>query len=125
MKVFFRSGTNCVFLVLMLFCSECLLSLPSEATQKKTGDDLLSVSFVDEKTGWSCGRWGAVLQTMDGGKTWRQQESGTDYTLISISFVDRQKGWAEGDMGTIIHTQDGGQSWEKQQSPVKHFLFGG
>lgn len=91
--------------------------------QQKLYDDLFSVSFPNEKEGWTCGRWGAVLHTGDGGKTWARQETKTDFTLSSVYFVDSQNGWAVGDEGTIIHTQDGGKTWEKQKSPVPFLLM--
>ncbi len=52
--------------------------------------NLFSVTFPCEDRRWACGRWGMVLHTADGGKSWGQQKSGTDYTLISIFFIDTQ-----------------------------------
>ena len=49
-------------------------------------DDLLSVTFPNEKEGWTCGRSGAMLHTADGGKTWSRQASGTENTLASVHF---------------------------------------
>jgi photosystem II stability/assembly factor-like uncharacterized protein len=86
--------------------------------------DLFSVSFPNNHQGWACGRWGTVLHTEDGGKSWVHQGSGTDYTLTSITFTDTQNGWAVGDGGTIIHTEDGGKSWMKQKCPVDYYLMG-
>lgn len=86
--------------------------------------DLFSVSFPTEQQGWACGRWGTVLYTEDGGQSWTQQDSSTDYTLSSICFPDPQNGWAVGEGGTIIHTGDGGQSWVNQKCPVDLFLMG-
>jgi photosystem II stability/assembly factor-like uncharacterized protein len=80
-------------------------------------DDLFSVTFPTKEDGWACGRWGCVLHTADGGKTWERQQGGTDYTLSSIFFVDANTGWAVGDGGTIIHTTDGGKVWKKQTGP--------
>jgi photosystem II stability/assembly factor-like uncharacterized protein len=85
--------------------------------------DLLSVTFATDNDGWACGRWGTVLHTVDGGKTWNSQSSGTDFTLTGIHFVDSKHGWAVGDQGTIIHTKDGGTTWTKQKSPVPYFLM--
>ena len=96
------------------------------AQQKKTQklyDDLFSVSFPNEKDGWACGRWGTILHTSNGGKTWGRQNSDVDYSLSSIFFVDSKHGWAVGDEGTIIHTQDGGKTWEKQKSPLPFVLM--
>lgn len=86
-------------------------------------DDLFSVSFVDEMRGWACGRWGVVLHTVDGGKTWAQQSTGIDSTLSSIQFIDPRRGWAVGDQGAILHTRDGGNTWTRQKSPVPYFLM--
>ena len=91
-------------------------SLNSPAGEKLQ-DDLFSVTFPTAKDGWACGRWGCVLHTADGGKTWERQQGGTDYTLSSIYFVDAKTGWAVGDGGTIIHTTDGGKVWTKQTGP--------
>ena len=77
-------------------------------------DDLFSVSFSTEAKGWACGRWGTILHTSDGGKTWAAQHSGTDFTLTGIYFVNEVLGWAVGAEGTILHTGDGGRTWEKQ-----------
>ncbi|OPY75796.1 MAG: Ycf48-like protein precursor [Syntrophorhabdus sp. PtaU1.Bin058] len=90
---------------------------------KRLHDDLFSVSFADDKEGWACGRWGTILHTKDGGKTWTNQKSGTDYTLSSIYFADAQHGWAVGDGGTILHTDNGGDTWQRQQSPVMYRLM--
>lgn len=84
---------------------------------EKLQNDLFSVTFPTADDGWASGRWGCVLHTADGGKTWERQQSGTDFTLSSIFFVDSKTGWAVGDGGTIIHTTDGGKVWEKQTSP--------
>ncbi|OPY76811.1 MAG: Ycf48-like protein precursor [Syntrophorhabdus sp. PtaU1.Bin153] len=87
--------------------------------------DLFSVTFPTENNGWACGRWGTIVSTDDGGKTWKTQTSGTDYTLASISFVDSNTGWAVGDASTILHTNDGGKSWTKQKSPEQGNFFMG
>jgi len=93
------------------------------AKQQRLYHDLFSVSFPTERDGWACGRMGTILHTMDGGKTWVRQASGTDYSLSSIFFVDQRLGWAVGDEGTIIHTGNGGGTWEKQKSPVPFALM--
>jgi photosystem II stability/assembly factor-like uncharacterized protein len=66
---------------------------------------------------------GIVLHTVDGGKTWTLQSSGTENTLVSICFVDPQNGGAVGEEKTILHTADGGKTWEKQKSPVPFYLM--
>ncbi len=116
--------------VFVYICALALLGVVSvqgatvEKARKGLRHDLFSVSFPTENDGWACGRWGMILHTSDGGKSWNRQTSNTDYTLTSISFVDPKNGWAVGDAGTILHTKDGGTTWEKQKSPVNFFLMG-
>lgn len=104
----------------VFFSLSCIIPITLHA-KTDLPDDLFSLSFPNEKDGWACGRWGIVLHTSDGGKTWAFQDSGTDHTLMSVSFVDANYGWAVGDGGIILHTEDGGKTWEKQQSPVPYY----
>lgn len=96
----------------------------SAVAAQEMKDDLFSVSFPNGKHGWAVGRWGSVLHTSDGGRTWEKQESGVNTTLSSVCFVDEKNGWAVGDQGTILRTTDGGKIWVKQKSPVTSFLMG-
>jgi len=87
----------------------------------KSYDDLFSISFPNKNDGWACGRWGTILHTKDGGKTWIRQPSGIDFTLTSIFFINAKTGWAVGNIGTIVHTKNGGKTWQTQKSPVAYF----
>ncbi len=89
----------------------------------RSQDDLFSVTFPNEKEGWASGRYGTILHTTDGGKTWIPQKTGTEYTLSAIHFVDSKNGWVVGEEGTIMHTNDGGKTWGMQKSPVNLFLM--
>ena len=57
---------------------------------------LHDVCFVDPRRGWAVGDRGAVWQTDDGGRNWRQQESGVGCPLRSVCFLDAETGWAAG-----------------------------
>lgn len=118
----FSSRAICVLLSVLILTVSLAVSLQGASQQLQ--NDLFSVTFPTENDGWVCGRWGTVLHTTDGGKTWVRQQTGTDYTLSSIHFVDAKNGWAVGDEGIIIHTKDGGKTWVKQKSPVSYFLMG-
>ncbi len=85
-------------------------------------DDLLGVSFPNEKDGWACGRAGIILHSENGGEDWHKQKTDIDYTLTSIHFVNTENGWAVGDQGVILNTTNGGVSWVKQQSPSSSYL---
>jgi photosystem II stability/assembly factor-like uncharacterized protein len=122
-----KDGSAVVVLVTLLCHTGCN---PEAAVRKTLAEgnthvlaaDLFSVTFPTEETGWACGRWGTILHTKDGGRTWAPQRSSTDYTLASIFFTDSQNGWAVGDGGTILRTVDGGASWVEQECPVSQFL---
>lgn len=115
--------TPVLFTILSVTFFTCFLFSAIGSAQQKwvLYDDLLSISFPNEKDGWACGRWGTILHSPDGGLTWHRQESGTDFTLSSIYFVDSKTGWAVGNEGTIIHTKDGGKTWAKQESPAPYY----
>ncbi len=117
---FGRTAQTLIMMTFLLFG----LTLSAQGARQKISQDLFSVSFPTEQDGWACGRWGTILHSEDGGRTWKRQQSGTDYTLSAISFPDSRNGWAVGDAGTILHTKDGGMTWSKQKSPVPYFLFG-
>lgn len=109
---------------LLIFCTPATSAEKRKDTHGHVSEDLFSVVFPTQKDGWACGRWGTVIRTADGGKTWEYQATDTDFTLSSIYFRDSKNGWAVGDEGIIIHTQDGGKTWVKQKSPVSYFLMG-
>ncbi len=91
-----------------------------------SSDPFTSVSFVDSDHGWAVGGMGTIQHTDDGGVTWREQDSGTDFILEKVFFLDRQHGWIVGGwprdpavalyggMGVILATRDGGNSWTRQ-----------
>lgn len=109
--------------ILALILAWVCLGLAPQAALAQLNDDLFSVSFVDESLGWACGRWGTVLHTADGGRSWRPQKTGVETTLSSIQFLDQRRGWAVGEQGTILHTDDGGATWTRQESPVPLLLM--
>ena len=112
---------NRVLLITVVVMISIGILTPTRGNTQKIYDDLFRAHFSTEKEGWVSGRWGCMLHTADGGKTWVRQNTGTDNTLSAVFFMDSKSGWAVGDMGTIIHTKDGGKTWEKQKSPVPFF----
>jgi len=81
-----------------------------------TGDNLYSVYFTDNQTGWVVGAYGTIMKTTNGGENWFLQSSGADNWLYSVQFIDNQIGWAVGLWGTIIKTTNGGENWFSQSS---------
>jgi photosystem II stability/assembly factor-like uncharacterized protein len=62
---------------------------------------------------WAAGQDGLVIATSDGGKSWREQPSGTSQSLRAISFSDPQHGWILAGREALLATADGGASWTK------------
>jgi photosystem II stability/assembly factor-like uncharacterized protein len=80
---------------------------------------LTAVHFVDGKTGWAVGHWGAVIRTDDGGESWQLQrvDTAVDQPLFSVHFRDRENGWAVGLWSLVIATHDGGKTWDPVRLP--------
>lgn len=83
---------------------------------------LAGVFFLDETVGWAVGGEGAILHTVDGGRTWTAQQSKHKENLLSVAFADPQNGYAVGVKGTILRTSNGGKTWEKQVSGTDNYL---
>ncbi|SOE98832.1 Uncharacterized protein SAMN05446635_6816 [Burkholderia sp. OK233] len=84
------------------------------------GSMLTSVSFANATTGWAVGQWGAILQTKDGGETWKLQrvDMANDQPLFSVYFKDQSEGWAVGLWSLMLHTTDGGANWQTVTLPA-------
>src|SRR5713101_7002233 len=86
------------------------------------GNTLLGVSFMDANAGTAVGYNGTILRTLNGGKTWTIQSSGTTNYLHGLSFTDPNMGTVVGDSGTILRTSDAGATWMRQASGTTNFL---
>ncbi len=103
----------------------CFVSV--KANWKKVNSNtfawLHSVYFVNQNKGWIVGSQGTLLETNDGGATWKAREKFTSDTIRDIYFSDDQTGWilCERDVfsvGTfspsyLLQTSNGGETWEK------------
>lgn len=91
-----------------------------------------SVHFINKQEGWAVGRlWpvdishdemrGLVLQTWDGGQTWKEVEVGeNELFYVQVHFTDSGHGWVTS-RDNVYRTEDGGKSWSKVLSlpPIK------
>lgn len=86
-----------------------------------TDAGLHAIQFVDAQEGWACGDDGAIWHSIDGGKTWERQKTGTRASLHGLHFVNPYLGWAVGrtdapngtSIGVMLKTTDGGLKWEE------------
>jgi len=116
-------------LLLLLLSAFCFLSSASAATWTRqpsgTMAFLHSVYFLDQNRGWVAGSSGTLLQTTDGGETWKKLLPLTRDTLLDVYFADENIGWlvAERDLlklktndeprSYLLKTEDGGFSWRR------------
>ncbi len=104
-------------------------------------NDLYSVSFGDEQTGYICGSDSLLLKSIDGGKIWNRVKIkgivfkpnwGND--LVDVKFVSTQVGYiVQGNhanpiyQGVLYKTTDGGLTWTPNSNvniaPRKIFYF--
>jgi len=91
-----------------------------------TGATLTRLSFLDSLNGWVVGDSGTILKTTNGGTTWVQQESNTQWKIHEVFFLDAMHGWALAlvlpdttfEYGTILFkTTNGGEQWTQTWYP--------
>lgn len=77
------------------------------------------VLFLSSREGWAIGsdpnRGDFLLQTTDGGDTWKQKYPAQEPT-VDFSFVDGETGFGLGELGdpnALLKTADGGRSWDE------------
>jgi photosystem II stability/assembly factor-like uncharacterized protein len=110
-----------ILLTVVLLCSGCaraylpsLSDNPWQLVPLPTDTTLSDIAFTDDHAhGWLVGKDSTLLETFDGGKTWklRQLNLGEQpYTFTSVSFAG-QEGWVAGQPTILLHTMDGGKTW--------------
>jgi photosystem II stability/assembly factor-like uncharacterized protein len=80
------------------------------------GDNLNSISCPSGTICYAVGELGTILNTINGGTTWRSQPSTTNVTLRGISCPSTTTCVAVGDGGTVVYTNSSGAVWSKQTS---------
>jgi len=74
---------------------------------------IYAIAMVGPRVGWATGI-GNHWRTMDGGKTWRRQQSlGSDHCSLSndIYAFDEKTAVCVGGWNALLRTTDGGESW--------------
>jgi ATP-dependent Clp protease ATP-binding subunit ClpA len=65
---------------------------------------------------------GTIMQSADGGRTWKAYESPVQTALYNV-VIDGQTGWAVGDEGVILNSTDGGKNWTLVDAPEELALY--
>ena len=91
----------------------------------KTGSDVRGVSFLNELHGMAVlGVPGDILETRDGGETWRRPWIPTiSGNLYDIEFVTEDTLFTCGSNGGLWRSIDGGNSWTDQNAPTVEWLY--
>ncbi|MDZ8025937.1 MAG: photosynthesis system II assembly factor Ycf48 [Nostoc sp. DedQUE01] len=86
-----------------------IISVPTDAK-------LLDIAFTNNpQHGYLVGSSATLLETNDGGDTWKPISLQLDeqkYRFNSVSFLGKE-GWIAGEPGFLIHTTDEGASWSR------------
>jgi photosystem II stability/assembly factor-like uncharacterized protein/tetratricopeptide (TPR) repeat protein len=101
-----------------------LSNAPARAAAPRAFDDapLHAVQFVDANEGWAVGDDGVVWHSIDAGRNWERQPTGTRASLRSLQFLNPYTGWIAGreelpngggSVGILLFTQDGGLRWRR------------
>jgi photosystem II stability/assembly factor-like uncharacterized protein len=89
---------------------------------------LLDVWFENDRNGYALGAYGVLLQTSDGGETWRLESGRLDnpdnFHLYGITRSLSGTLVVAGESGTLLRSQDGGQTWLRPDSPYLGSFFG-
>jgi photosystem II stability/assembly factor-like uncharacterized protein len=87
-------------------------------------DDLLAIDGLHGGNKVAVGKFGVILLSKDGGKSWQPRPSNTAHALSAISFADKEHGFIAGSVGMLLATNDGGTSWRSQTSGTTDQLLG-
>ncbi len=121
----FTCGSNAVVVGAsgsILFTEDAGLSWKSASIFGGAETKLNSVFFINQRNGWTVGGGGKIFQTVNGGKTWREQKSNVTSDLTDVFFNTTAEGWAIGDGGTIMQTATAGNVWTTVKSNARHKL---
>ncbi|NOS85992.1 MAG: T9SS type A sorting domain-containing protein [Ignavibacteria bacterium] len=81
-----------------------------------TKENLKSVYFIDQSTGFAAGTHGILLKTTNSGVNWGYQNFGAGKSLNTIKFVNSITGFiggSQGYLGVVLKTTDSGNNWQQ------------
>ncbi len=120
-----KSFTTFLISSLILFFTSQFINAQSGWFELNSGtsNNLNSVFFVNENTGFSVGSGGTFLRTTDGGANWNSVATGFNQDFNSVYFFDSNNGIICGSEGLIITTTNNGDDWISVTSGVGDVLY--
>lgn len=91
-----------------------------EISGRAVGGKFYTISFINERQGWTVGEGGTIWRSLDGGLTWSkisilEVSNPNHWSFISsrqMEFVDASHGWILEPFG-IWRSEDGGTNWKR------------
>ena len=88
---------------------------------KPQGNSINAVAAIGATKAWGVGDAGTILNTTNGGKSWKRQTAPVMKNLYDVDFVDSAHGWAvggnDGSGGAVVlRTTNGGKTWKNVAS---------
>jgi photosystem II stability/assembly factor-like uncharacterized protein len=109
----------CMSLLSAAGCHRDIEMLPLADQKIYVSDKFFDVAVLSDKRAIVIGYGGKIIETEDGGFTWKQIDGGTDKALYSIDFAsDGNTGWIVGQEGLILRTTDAGKHWTRQRTDL-------
>ncbi len=105
------------FAVGILMSTICLAQWNKETTY--TTNNLNSIHFASEKSGWAVGDNGTML--FYNGSGWTSEQSVTEKNLFCVFMLSQDNVWSVGEDGIILNFN--GNVWEEVHSPTKEKLL--
>ncbi len=120
MRLFSYTSANflsaLILFLLYVSCKKEKLEIAFSQSESGTEKNIYNVFGLTKDTLFACGgenQRGFVLQSTDGGKTWRTLNDKFKRNLHSVFFVNALKGFCGSDSTNIFFTNDGGNSWSE------------
>ncbi|MEO8447079.1 MAG: YCF48-related protein [bacterium] len=85
-------------------------------------DDIFSIYFLNENTGFALGVTFTIFKTTDSGDNWNQIFNNI-HDVIDITFINDSIGFVCGDNGVIFKTTNGGYNWSQFNTGVGYYLY--
>ncbi len=87
-------------------------------------DNLISLSFINQETGYVCGQNGIILKTTNSGYNWSKLNSGTTDKLFDVQALGNNLVFCVGEKGRVLKSTNGGASWVQKNFDENYYLIG-